>query len=723
MYNEVTWTGVSHVSASTSGFSDTNVLLADMTAASINVDNEGGPGKMTVAGGSELAINAAGAKRFGDIVLIGSALNTVSAMGGANITVDNTAANGATAGGATLHQVKLINFTGSTATVNGAGIKTLHLESIAHDAQVTLANRTAGHALDLHLREVGYASNFLFTRYAVELADATVASMNIDASGQNALTLAAPQLAGITLTGAGNFTLDANAAVTSRLGAIDGSAASGNITLERTGAATATIRTGSGHDNITLAAATVKDDVTTVSIDETVNASVSPGAGINTITLATTGNGKVSFFGATGERPGADNLTIASRSGAESFMLHLGDASDSITAAAGVSINAADIVDGGGGYDTLDLRLVGAANMGAFSGFELLQAAGLNKSIDLAAFSLKNSAHQIAVAGPVGAGVIKNMTAGDPLYGISVYLKADMAGSTLALGSDRTQAGAPISVNVEMHETGAADTAADSASSSLVLSNYGKATIRFNTAFKSNLGGEATQGDNFATLTLSTDTVSNLTIESFGSEVNNVLNYTDTGHRLAALTISGSAPLTLNATASALLHVRALSNAGLIMSTASLADSGTISVGSNRDSITVDASSNVSGLESIAGLSPMAPAALDPAAGAAAIGAAIAGADKLILAGGRLADAAAVAGGAVDAKGVLTFGATRPATLAAAFAIAELAAESNGEVLAFGYLDDTYVFMQGSDAAVRLTGLAGITSLREDGSSDAFFLV
>lgn len=58
----------------------------------------------------------------------------------------------------------------------------------------------------------------------------------------------------------------------------------------------------------------------------------------------------------------------------------------------------------------------------------------------------------------------------------------------------------------------------------------------------------------------------------------------------------------------------------------------------------------------------------------------------------------------------------------AALAIAELAAESTGEVLAFAHLADSYVFRQGTDDVVKLTGVAGITNLVET-IRDGFFIV
>lgn len=71
----------------------------------------------------------------------------------------------------------------------------------------------------------------------------------------------------------------------------------------------------------------------------------------------------------------------------------------------------------------------------------------------------------------------------------------------------------------------------------------------------------------------------------------------------------------------------------------------------------------------------------------------------------------------------MAFSGSGPASLQAAFAIAELAAESAGEVLVFGYLNDSYVFMQGTDAAIKLVGTGGIVGIAQVDTSDNFFIV
>ena len=90
-----------------------------------------------------------------------------------------------------------------------------------------------------------------------------------------------------------------------------------------------------------------------------------------------------------------------------------------------------------------------------------------------------------------------------------------------------------------------------------------------------------------------------------------------------------------------------------------------------------------------------------------------------------VANANVVAGGTIAAKGVLTFTGAGPSDLGSAIAIADLAAETAGEVVVFEYLGNSYVFQQaaGTDIVVRLTGTTGITQLGEVADTGTFFIV
>lgn len=221
-------------------------------------------------------------------------------------------------------------------------------------------------------------------------------------------------------------------------------------------------------------------------------------------------------------------------------------------------------------------------------------------------------------------------------------------------------------------------------------------------------------------------TATSMTVASGGDFSRNVLIFTDTaqGRVLEAMTISGERPLAVGGSAPLLALMDAsTATGGLTMATSFLAASGTVKLGAGVDSVRVSSTSTVSNFESISGLE-LAPAeAVSPAASPMAVQAVIAAADKLWIDGATVANEGSVAGGAISASGVLSFTGAGPASLGSAFAIANAAAETAGEALLFGFLGDSYLFVQAStDIAVKLIGVTGVTHLIETGS-DAFIVV
>ena len=351
-----TWTGVARLNVTALGTAKVSATLAATTDASITYS---GSGTTTVTGGREVfaAVKTASA---GDIAVVGAALRSVILNGGAAASIDNLGSDGTSGSGTPLKSVTLESFADGVVTIKGAGLESLVLHNNYAPVKVTLVNPIPVHALQIYLGNAGY--DLKGTRIINELADATAGSMNISTGWRSALTLATPALAKLTLTGSGELLLDVNAPVNGKLLTIDGSAATSNVTLERLGAGTRTMSTGSGNDTFTVVTATAKDDLASVGIDETITATISSGAGDDAVTVATTGNGKV--FLDMGE--GNDVVRIASRSGAETMAIALGSGNDTLLVAAGNHINASDTVDGGDGVDALDLRLVGAAKIWGF---------------------------------------------------------------------------------------------------------------------------------------------------------------------------------------------------------------------------------------------------------------------------------------------------------------------------------------------------------------------
>jgi hypothetical protein len=96
-----------------------------------------------------------------------------------------------------------------------------------------------------------------------------------------------------------------------------------------------------------------------------------------------------------------------------------------------------------------------------------------------------------------------------------------------------------------------------------------------------------------------------------------------------------------------------------------------------------------------------------------------------------ISTAATGTGYAVSDKGIVTFTGTGPTTLEAALALANTAAGgTNGNAVAFQYINDTYVFVEGgsstadltTDVVIKLTGVTGVTSLNEVGTTNDLFL-
>jgi hypothetical protein len=230
-----------------------------------------------------------------------------------------------------------------------------------------------------------------------------------------------------------------------------------------------------------------------------------------------------------------------------------------------------------------------------------------------------------------------------------------------------------------------------------------------------------------------------LEVVSGGALSSNVLVYADiattTTGKLASMTITGDRALdltffTLNGTSSSLATVDASAQTGgLTFSLVNLKNTGTVKLGTGTDVIEVaTASTGATGFESIQNFEKTAAVAVSTAtADATAAAAAITAADKLALgmAGVAVANAnSGVTTGTID-KGVLTFTGAGPATLADAIGIANLAAETAGEAVAFEYVGNSYVFVQdgSTDIVVQLTGITGVTNFVEDGASNNFFIV
>lgn len=515
-----------------------------------------------------------------------------------------------------------------------------------------------------------------------------------------------------------NLTVNEALASTKSVTKVDASASTGKIAFSGD-AATTTILTGSAGDVVSLAAATVKAATGVTAVD----ASVSTGAGDDTINVDTGNAGLATATGATTVDAGAgdDEVNIITRSSGK-LTVNLGDGVDSFTSA--VAINATDVIDAGAGVDTLALKLVGAANIGAFSNFDVFDAVDLNKNLDVDILASKNTVTEFVASGDVGAATLTNVGAG-----VGLRVTGDMDGSTLAF--NQKTAGA-VTITVDADESGDATDGYETVGAS-VSTNATSVKAVFDTAYLADTTAEkaaAATDDNYTTLALSATAATSVEIVSGGDNATNGITIA-ASDKLTAVTVSGAQALLINnitgATKLATIDASAQTG-GVAVSTDLLANAGVIKLGSGADVITVGANSVAAGIEQISGIEKTAAVALSVAAAdATAAAAAQADADVLYFGHvGAVANANAGVTTGTIAKGVLTFTGAGPADLAAAIAIADAAAETAGETVAFEYLGNTYVFQQSGGAAdqiIKLVGLTGVTAIGEVGTTDTFFLV
>lgn len=499
-----------------------------------------------------------------------------------------------------------------------------------------------------------------------------------------------------------------------------------NASTPVTGYKVATVKTGSGNDSVTLVADTNAASGSTAAVGATVDT----GAGNDTITIDTANSSLSSTTGTTTVEAGAgdDSVSITTRSSGK-LTVNLGDGTDSFTSS--VAILGTDAIDAGAGSDTLLLSLVGSANVGAFSNFDVFDVKGMTANLDLDILNAKNTVTEIVGSGAVSPSSGTNVSLLNVGAAVNFRATADM-GSTNTVTLTQKTAGA-LTVTLDADETGTADTTIDTADTSVIASNATSLKAVFDTSYLATITGETTSGDNVSTITLDGAAATSLEVVSGGALSSNVLVYTDsasTTGKLASMTITGDRALDLTFSASGTSSLATVDasaqTGGLTFSLANLKDTGTVKLGTGTDVITVTtASTGATGFESIQNFEKTAAVAVSTAtADATAAAAAITAADKLALGTAAVANAnSGVTTGTID-KGVLTFTGAGPATLADAIGIANSAAETAGEAVAFEYVGNSYVFVQGTtDIVVQLTGITGVTNFVEDGTSNNFFIV
>jgi hypothetical protein len=181
--------------------------------------------------------------------------------------------------------INLVNVTGMSELSVIGNTNLADLNNVANIVTLNLTNTTGGANLDYAAAAVAGTAdaqtvNVQSTTAGTLTLDAGVESLTINSAGGTANTLAAYAGAGVTsmtITGAAALTITATLPTT--VTTVDGSAATGILTLTQTGAVVSNISTGSGNDVIDLSGNFV--DGTTAASRDTVAA----GAGTDALIL------------------------------------------------------------------------------------------------------------------------------------------------------------------------------------------------------------------------------------------------------------------------------------------------------------------------------------------------------------------------------------------------------------------------------------------------------
>lgn len=536
-------------------------------------------------------------------------------------------------------------------------------------------------------------------------ADGTVATTTLNINtGKDVETLTVTTAVGTTLS----VTDNAASAATKEVRTIDASASTGGINFGGTvtggaAGALATIKTGSGADAVTIATATLKDDAATTA-DETRSALLETGAGNDTITVSTTGTGTTTVNAGEGN----DTVELTTPAGEGVLTVNLGAGNDSFTVSGTGAVSGTDIIDGGEGVDTLQLVAVGVANIAAFSNFELFDAKGLGKTLDVEILAAKNTVTEFIASGAVGANAaLTNVGAGvgiratkDALTDVLVVTQKAAGALTVTLDADSTATTANAT-NIQVDATNATSLkAVFDVSSAHTTATANVQTITLDDAAA--LGQKATS----------------LEIVSGGANASNVLEYSigegataGTG-ALTTVTISGDQALNISglsfeagATINALTTVNASALTGALTadlvdlkaSTANFeAEGGVLTLGAGDDVITGANWGIISSFQR----GTAEDAAKQEKFDVVKVGTAV-----------QATDVAATPTHTVK-DGLLTFNGTGPATLEAAIALANTAAATPDTAVAFEYIGNSYVFVQATaDVVIKLAGVTGLTGL------------
>lgn len=287
------------------------------------------------------------------------------------VTLTNTGATSREFSAAGATGVKTFNLDGTkggiTLTNIPTGVETISLTgttaAFTSTYQAGAAEQSATTtALSLNLNGVGTSS----ARVTATLDD--VNALTVNASGANVVSIGGTDASSLTITGSGS--LNSTVAASSAVRSVDGSAATGALTLDLTGVAPTasssgitSVKTGSGNDAITLAVEDIR-----------ANATVSGGDGTDTLNLSSSATSAVS---AAYTFDGVETLAIGSvaASGALTFAAN---AWSGLTTVSMTTSTLDSVTIAGMGANDVTLNLLGTVPTGGDASLDASGAAVLN---------------------------------------------------------------------------------------------------------------------------------------------------------------------------------------------------------------------------------------------------------------------------------------------------------------------------------------------------------
>lgn len=330
--------GLEAVKTAAAGTANTEVTAAGTTNVTTTV---AGTATTTVIGGKVVSATAG----TGAVDISGSKLESVSVKGGdlsGTDAIDNGTAT-------TLTAVTLDNLdAGATsADLNGNGIATLTLKNQDSEVDVAITN-TVSKDLTVNLENVGYDATGAAVADVDVTTGAAAETVTINtASKSNATLNSGGAVKTVNLAGSGDLVLGGLGAIATAT-KVDGSTATGNLTLGSLNAAAVNVSTGAGNDSF--------------EVNATAKANVASGAGNDTVTLGSVlaagsdvnmGAGDDTLLGGTTLRPAASTATNVTK------------------------------IDGGEGTDSVSSALINVGNAAQFVNFENVSLDGGSLDLDL----------------------------------------------------------------------------------------------------------------------------------------------------------------------------------------------------------------------------------------------------------------------------------------------------------------------------------------------------